>query len=360
MKRIIIIITALILCSTLSAQPQKMSYQAVVRKADNSLAANATIGMRISILQGSATGTAVYVETQTSSSNDNGLVTLEIGGGNVQSGDFSTIDWANGPYFIKTETDPNGGTNYSISGTSQLLSVPYALYAEASGTPGPAGVDGVGVVSTIDNGDGTFTINYSDNTSFTSGDLTGPQGPTGNTSAANTPYNNTSSNIPNNPGNVQDAIDENDARLDALENFVVARAEGINNQNTTIPHNQVTLATFPNENFDTHNAYNPTAGVFICPVAGYYEVKSRVVFDTQTWSIGAQPHVQYRVNGTTVAQLDNDSRDAGQTARVFLSGSDIVYLNQGDQLSIHVFQTTGANSTLMGGSTHMSVHLIGK
>lgn len=85
--------------------------------------------MKISILQGTESGTAVYVETQTSTTNSNGLVSLVIGSGTVQNGNLADIDWANGPYFIKTETDPEGGNNYTILGTSQLLSVPFALYA---------------------------------------------------------------------------------------------------------------------------------------------------------------------------------------------------------------------------------------
>jgi hypothetical protein len=89
--------------------------------------------MRISILQTSPSGTAVYVETQTPTTNTNGLVSIEIGGGTILSGNFSTIDWANGPYFIKTETDPTGGTSYTIAGTSELLSVPYALYSNLGG-----------------------------------------------------------------------------------------------------------------------------------------------------------------------------------------------------------------------------------
>jgi hypothetical protein len=141
--------------------------------------------MQISILQGTANGSAVYVETQTPTTNINGLVSVEIGAGTT-SDDFTSIDWANGPYFIKTETDPTGGTTYSITGTSQLMSVPYALYAKESGSsvPGPAGEDGedgVGITSTTDNGDGTFTLNFSDGSSFTTADLTGPQGATGAT-----------------------------------------------------------------------------------------------------------------------------------------------------------------------------------
>lgn len=108
--------------------PQKMSYQAVIRNSSNQLITNSSVGMKISILQGSISGTVVYTETQMPSTNANGLVTIDIGSG----AGFSAINWANGPYFIKTETDPSGGNNYNIIGTSQLLSVPYALHSRTS------------------------------------------------------------------------------------------------------------------------------------------------------------------------------------------------------------------------------------
>jgi trimeric autotransporter adhesin len=122
----------------LSQAPEKMSYQAVVRNANGELIKSSTVGMKISILQGSISGTAVYVETQNVSANANGLVTIEIGGGTLVTGTFSGIDWSAGSYFIKTETDPTGGTNYNITGTSQLLSVPYAMYSKTAGTIGDA------------------------------------------------------------------------------------------------------------------------------------------------------------------------------------------------------------------------------
>ena len=135
MKRVFIFLAALILTTLLQGQsPEMMSYQAVIRNTGNQLVTNHIIGMQISILQGSANGTPVYIETQTPTSNENGLVSMEIGNGVVLSGDFSTIDWAEGPYFIKTETDPTGGNSYTITGTCQLLSVPYALHAKTAET----------------------------------------------------------------------------------------------------------------------------------------------------------------------------------------------------------------------------------
>ncbi len=135
MKKIITICAVLLMTASVFAQaPEKMSYQAVVRDGSNALVSSTAVGMQISILQGTSSGTAIYVETQTPTSNANGLVSLEIGSGTVVSGDFTTIDWANGPYFIKTETDPTGGTSYTITGTSQLLSVPYALHAKTAET----------------------------------------------------------------------------------------------------------------------------------------------------------------------------------------------------------------------------------
>lgn len=124
-KLFTIMLGVLLTASVFSQSPQKMSYQSVIRNNSDQLVTNQTVGMQISILQGSASGTVVYSETQTPTTNSSGLVSIEIGGG----AGFDAIDWANGPYFIKTETDPTGGTSYTITGISQLLSVPYALYA---------------------------------------------------------------------------------------------------------------------------------------------------------------------------------------------------------------------------------------
>ena len=133
MQKIISICVAILLTVCVFGQtPEKMSYQAVIRNSSGQLVTNKSIGTQISILQGSANGSEVYIETQTPTTNANGLISIEIGNGIVISGNFSSIDWTNGPYFIKAETDPEGGTNYTIIGTSQLLSVPFALLAKTA------------------------------------------------------------------------------------------------------------------------------------------------------------------------------------------------------------------------------------
>lgn len=121
------ILTVLLYSVCLFSQaPQKMTYQAVIRDADNQLVTT-QIRMQISILKGATNGDVVYNEVLTPIPNINGLITIEIGEGDPDS--FEIIDWSDGPYFIKTETDPSGGTNYTITGVSQLLSVPFSLFA---------------------------------------------------------------------------------------------------------------------------------------------------------------------------------------------------------------------------------------
>ncbi|HRZ98606.1 MAG TPA: hypothetical protein P5084_13705 [Paludibacter sp.] len=138
MKKLITIVAALLINTALFAinpqVPEKMSYQAIVRNNSNALITNHLIGMKISILQSLATGLVVYAETQTPTSNANGLINIAIGTGTVISGAFSTIDWSAGPYFIKTEIDPAGGTAYNITSISELLSVPYAIASKTAYT----------------------------------------------------------------------------------------------------------------------------------------------------------------------------------------------------------------------------------
>jgi len=144
MKKFSFLAASLVSTFAFAQVQDAMSYQAIIRNSSNELVKSQNVGMRFSILKGSASGPVIYSETQTQTTNINGLVTVKIGAGTFVSGSYSTIDWGADTYFIKIETDPTGTANYTITGTSQLLSVPYALYAKTSGSsiPGPQGATG--------------------------------------------------------------------------------------------------------------------------------------------------------------------------------------------------------------------------
>lgn len=134
MKKIIISLVAIatITINAFGQAPEGFKYQAVIRDAGNNILNNQAVGLRMTIQQGSIGGVTVYQETFAPITNAYGLVNLEIGSGSAVSGDFTTIDWASGPYFIETAADITGGTAYIVMGTSQLMSVPYALHANTA------------------------------------------------------------------------------------------------------------------------------------------------------------------------------------------------------------------------------------
>lgn len=135
MKYIFNLLFCLAFTATFFAQtPEKMSYQAIIRSTDNTLVSESNVSLKILIRQGAPNGSVVYEENHFVSTNSNGLVSLEIGTGTVTQGRFSTISWAQGSYFVETQVDATGGSNFNIVGVSQLLSVPYALHAKSAET----------------------------------------------------------------------------------------------------------------------------------------------------------------------------------------------------------------------------------
>lgn len=125
-----------------NAQSDRFNYQGVARNASGAALANTNLGIKISIISSTPTGTVEYEETHTITTNDFGLYNLNIGGGTVITGSIATINWGAANHFVKVEMDPNGGTTYQDLGTHQLLTVPYAKQASAltiypSGTANP-------------------------------------------------------------------------------------------------------------------------------------------------------------------------------------------------------------------------------
>jgi hypothetical protein len=140
-----IIFTSLFILATLthlfSQSPHAFSYQAVARNSTGQVIANQDVNLKISILSGTVDGAPVYIETHSTQTNQFGLINLEIGNGTKVSGDFAIIDWGSYSYFLKVELDETGGTDYKHMGTTQLLSVPYALYAKEAGNVDDADAD---------------------------------------------------------------------------------------------------------------------------------------------------------------------------------------------------------------------------
>jgi len=127
MKKLILFSLTILLSSILFAQaPQLLSYQAVARNGAAVLAGQ-SVGLQFTIRDVNTSGNIVYQETQTLQTNAHGLFTHNIGSGTVVNGTFATIDWNNGKKYLQVEIDPTGGTNYQSLGTTQLVSVPYAL-----------------------------------------------------------------------------------------------------------------------------------------------------------------------------------------------------------------------------------------
>ncbi|MGA1545195.1 MAG: hypothetical protein ACO388_10270 [Saprospiraceae bacterium] len=126
----------LFLCFYISVRAQssqKMGYQTAIRNTEGALVINQEIRLRINILQGNMTGSSIYEENHILTTNSSGLISAEMGTG-MTSDDFSSIDWSKGPYFIKREVKLDEDSNYIEDGTSQLLSVPYALYTKTADT----------------------------------------------------------------------------------------------------------------------------------------------------------------------------------------------------------------------------------
>lgn len=175
MKKIFSVMFMVAGLAVLAQAPKKFNYQAVVRDVAGNIIPTQAVGFDVAIKQGSASGTTVYEETQNAMTNSNGLVNLTIGTGSVVSGSMSSINWGSGPYFMEMNIDPTGGTSYTLTGTQELVSVPYALYAENSGTPGPAGV---GIDSSYVKNDSLF-LHYTNGNTMNAGYVKGNTGAQG-------------------------------------------------------------------------------------------------------------------------------------------------------------------------------------
>ena len=368
MKNLFTLFAIVISAIFMAQAPNLLSYQAVVRNAANQLVINQNVGIKFSILKSSATGTVVYTETQNSTTNSNGLFTTNIGSGTVISGSMASINWANDVYFIKSEIDLAGGSNYTITGTQQLLSVPYALNAK-NGIPNGgtanqvlAKVDGTDYNTqwvtpsdsdNLGNHTATTALNMNSNaiTGVTNITATGTATLGGNT-------------YPTNTGTSGQVLTTNGAG--ALSWGTVAggpqtilRATATTAQTFPIASSLVTpdIATcFNNEITDTFNAF--TNGVFTAPSTGLYFVSIQT---TTGSTIALAPMVDVGNNGNNGGEdfcgtyISNNNFQLPSKGRGQLQC--MIYLTSGQTFSVRFFnQSNGATMTNnTDGSTNITI-----
>jgi len=184
MKRLFTTMLLFMIGAAVYAQaPQGINYQAVVRTSSGAVLSHQAVGLQIAILQTSPTGNIVYEESHLDTTNQFGLANLVIGTGTPSMGTFSTINWGAGPYFIQVAVDPTGGTNYVVIGAQQLMSVPYALYAERANVPGVTGATGPTGANGAAGSTGPTGVAGSNGNNGATGP-TGAQGVQGNTGTA--------------------------------------------------------------------------------------------------------------------------------------------------------------------------------
>ena len=313
--------TIVLTVTTTTQVPEKMSYQAVVRNAANQLVINQNVGVRFSILKSSATGAVVYAETQNSTTNSNGLFTTNIGSGTVISGSMASINWANDVYFIKSEIDLAGGSNYTITGTQQLLSVPYALNAK-NGIP--------------NGGTANQVLAKVDGTDYNTQWVT--------PSAAASAYPNIELNIRNN-----------------ISQSITSLGNGTS-------ANQITFSgSSSNTTLTGGNTWNGNTFTVGATGAGWYQINAQIVGTTtdgvSSTNIGIPFYMDLNnaVGSTMSSAILYRSNYTSQTNSTHLKNnntiSTVLYLSAGDTLNFYGFSASNITSgnTSNNGSTYLNI-----
>ncbi|MBN2612943.1 MAG: hypothetical protein JXB00_15415 [Bacteroidales bacterium] len=322
MKNIILTVLSAFVSVIIFAQaPEMLNYQAVVRNSGGELIKNATVNFRISILQATETGTAVYTETHNASTNSQGLVNLKIGGGS-STDNFAGINWAANKYFLKVELDALGGTSYSHYSTSQMLSVPYSLFSEDADKLD--GQSGAYYRSAANINAGTL-----DNARFNAYDDLSESGRLDNSSMS-------------------------DILLRSQADTLYGRKYAFLAQlsaDLALESGASTKMTFT-QMFDVGGVYS--SGEFTAPRTGTYHVSAAIQFcpgdDATRYNI-----YLYKNSGLYISNYASNSMDGAAVNR---SISITVRLEAGDVLDVRAFQNSGSDVSIRKKDSYFSVCLI--
>ena len=379
--------------------PQKINYQAVARDASGNVIASKNISVKFTVRDGSATGAVVYSESQQLATNAFGVFSTAIGGGTVITGTMGTINWGSGDKYLQVEFDPNGGNSYTDMGATQLLSVPFALYS-ANGTPGPqgpagpqgpqgpAGAAGAAGATGPQGPQGPQGATGPQGPAGPTGatgpqgpqGATGPQGPAGSgtlsgttnvilkctssTAAGNSNItdNGTTVGINQSSPSSLAALDVNGqvriaggspgkGKVLQADSVGLASWQDVANPkvgfsaktsaNYTIPSGAFLTMPFYTEDFDDGTNYADS--MFTAPVTGVYHFDVQLNWNIMSTSTGLNV-TQLIINGTTYTEsiLPNSN-----TSYVSNKLSANVKLTQGDVVKVKVYQSSGANQTIV-------------
>jgi hypothetical protein len=321
MKRLLLISVLAILAMAVFAQsPQAFKYQAVVRDASGALLENQDVSFEISILQTSESGTVVYTETHSATTNQFGLVTLEIGNGTTGD-DFSSIDWGSDDYFISISLDPDNGIDFEHMGTVQLLSVPYALFADKANEIPDNSVDGTKIL----------------NNSITTVDLN---------------------------SETIDGNDDSDVMIRSVADSRYLTPKSSFSAYCTA-HDVVSSSGFHKVNygatrFNDGDDFNLTDDRYYAPYDGVYSFSAAV--SLEYLAAGTNYFLVLRVNGDTHHYLVRDFISANDEI-IICCGSATVHLNSGDYIEIWVYTDDSSYDVVGSGLTYytdFSGHLVYK
>ena len=322
MKQFLFILLISLPLSIWAQSPQQFNYQAVARNAAGNILANQNIAVKLSIRDASATGTIQYSETRAVTTNQFGLFTISIGSGGTTAatGSMSAVTWASGNKYLQVELDPAGGSSFLNMGTSQLLSVPYALYA-ASGTPGATGPQGPAGATGAMGPQGPAGATGATGSQGSAGatGATGPQGPAGATGATGP------------------------SGKESIGFFAYNNAAA-----PSIASGVETKVTFDTESWDDGNTFS--ANTFTAPSAGVYHFDATIVWENFT-AAASQVLVRMKISNAsnTVTSIMWSDYSVVLNEKASHSMSETIKLSANDKVEISVLQNSGAAQSLSAG-----------
>lgn len=306
--------------------PAKFSYQAIIRDQNLKAVSNTAVGVQISLLQGSISGQVVFVERHFPVTNTAGLVSLVIGEGTLVSGNLNQINWINGPYFFKIETDLNGGANYSLSGTSPVLTVPYALLAKNVESLPPQFFASLQDVNTSGVSTGQV-MKWNGSTWVPGNDNTGTSGVPYTAGPGIAISNN---NVITNTGDADQDITNELQTLSLIGNAVTLSKNGgsitLPDDNDNNPSNEIQTLSFNGSTL----SLIPNGGSVNLPVSG----DGNTTDELQTLSLSGKVLSLSNNGGSVNLPDDNDNNPSNEIQTLSLSGKVLSLSNNGGSINL--------------------------